>query len=291
MMTITMLTGMLMLACGSPRAGFTPAGVFAERDEIKRTFRLAPGARVEVSGIRGPVEIATSETGEAEVQIIRTARSRADLEYHLVTVEQTGSGLSVRGVQETGERMRRNVQVNHQVILKLPRRIDLAVSSISGSFRTGDVEGALTVSSVSGDVTLGGVGGPLRANSVSGTLAAGDVGGEARVSSVSGDLRLGRVGGALEVSDVSGSLSATLARLDRGGVRVRSVSGSVNLRFSGEVNADFSADQISGRVRLDVPNVTVSGELKPPNVRARIGAGGTPITLSSISGDITLSRV
>ena len=43
-----------------------------------------------------------------------------------------------------------NIQVNHQVILKLPRRIDLSVSSVSGSLKAGDVDGQTHVSSISG---------------------------------------------------------------------------------------------------------------------------------------------
>ncbi|MGB8509707.1 MAG: DUF4097 family beta strand repeat-containing protein, partial [Pyrinomonadaceae bacterium] len=129
-----------------------------------------------------------------------------------------------------------------------------------------------------------------RANSISGPFVAGDVGGEARASSVSGDLRLGRVNGPLHVSSLSGSLTATLVRLEKDGIDIKSVSGSIEIRFSGEVNADFKADNISGRVHLDMPNVVVQGKLESPTVRARIGAGGALITISDVSGDIRLAR-
>jgi hypothetical protein len=68
------------------------------------------------------------------------------------------------------------------------------------------------------------------------------------------------------------------------------VSGSIEIGFKGEVNADFTAKSVSGQVYLDVPNVTRESEEKSPNVRARIGAGGTPITISSVSGNIRLTR-
>src|SRR5215510_1669342 len=136
---------MMILACAAPWAGLTTAtaqrGDFKERDEFNQTYQLPPGARVEVSSIRGPVEIVTSDTATAEVKIIRTARTRADLEYHKIEVEQTGNSLVVRGVQDPEERRQQNIQVNHHVILKLPRRIDLQVSSISGSLKAGDIDG------------------------------------------------------------------------------------------------------------------------------------------------------
>jgi len=51
-----------------------------------------------------------------------------------------------------------------------------------------------------------------------------------------------------------------------------------------------SAEHVSGQVHLDVPNVIRDSEEKSSNVRARIGAGGTPITISSVSGNIRLTR-
>src|SRR5215211_1343973 len=144
-MVTAVLTSVMMLACGAPRAGLTTETAqrrdFQERDEINQTYQLGPGARVEVSSIRGPVEIRNADTATAEVQIIRSARTRADLEYHKIEVQQTSNGLVVRGVQEPEDRRGQNVQVDHHVILKLPRRIDLSVSSVSGSLKAGDVDG------------------------------------------------------------------------------------------------------------------------------------------------------
>src|SRR5215213_11792361 len=139
MIVRVLLTSMMMLACVAPRAGFATEtaqrGDFQERDEINQTYQLVPGARVEVSSIRGPVKIVNADTATAEVQIIRTARSRADLEYHKIEVEQTGNSLVVRGVREPEEGRRENIQVDHHVILKLPRSINLSLSTISGQVR------------------------------------------------------------------------------------------------------------------------------------------------------------
>ena len=294
MMITALLTSLMMLACGAPRAGLATETAqnrdFQERDEINRTYQLAPGARVEVSSIRGPVEIRNGDSATAEVQIIRSARTRADLEYHKIEVQQTGNGLVVRGVQEPEDRQRQNVQVDHHVVLKLPRRIDLSVSSVSGSLKVGDLDGQTQVSSISGSANFGNVGGKLQVTSVSGSLEVGNVGAEARVRSISGDVRIGQVNGSLDVSSVSGGLNTTLVSLSPAGIHIRSVSGSIELGFKTDVNADFTAKSVSGEVYFDIPNVTRDTEEKSPNVRARIGAGGTPITISSVSGNIRLAR-
>jgi Putative adhesin len=287
-MATILLTIMMMLACGTPTTETAQRDSFKEREEINQTYELPPGAHVEVSSIRGPVEIITADIGMAEVQITRTARTRADLEYHKIEVKQTGNSLVVRGVRDSEYLSRQNVQVNHYVILKLPRRIDLSVNSISGWIKAGNVDGQMNVSSISGSANIGNVGGKLQVSSISGSLEVGNVGADARVTSVSGNLGLGQVNGSLDVLSVSGGVNATLVSLSPQGIHINSVSGSVEIRFKSEVNADFSAQSVSGQVYLDVPNVTRESEEKSPNVRARIGGGGTPITISSVSGNIRL---
>ena len=292
MMITALLTSLLMLACAAPRAEVTAEAAqkdFKERDELNQTYQLGPGTRVEVSSIRGPVEISNSDSTTAEVQIIRTARTPADLEHHKIEVEQTSNSLVVRGVREP-EGRGDNIRVNHKVVLKLPRRVDLSVSSISGWIKVGDIDGQTHVSSISGSANIGNVGSKLQVKSISGSLQVGNVGAEADVSSISGNVRLGQVNDSLEVSSVSGGVSVTLTSLDPQGIRIRSISGSVEIGFKSDVNADFSAEHISGQVYLEMPNVTRDSDDKSSNVRARIGAGGTPITISSVSGNIRLTK-
>lgn len=289
MMFTALLMTVMMFAGVVPRAETAQRGEFKERDEFNQTYQLPSGAHVEVSSIRGSVKISNSDSATAEVQIIRTARTRADLEYHKIEVQQTGNSLVVRGVQEPRERDR-NIQVNHQIILKLPRSIDLSISSVSGSVRAGDVDGPVRVSSISGSANVGNVGGKLEVSSISGSVEVGNVGADVRVNSVSGNVGLGQVNGALEIGSVSGGVKATLLSLSPQGIRIRSVSGSVEIGIKSDFNADFNAEHVSGRVYLEVPNVTMDSDEKSSNVRARIGAGGTPITISSVSGNIRLTR-
>jgi hypothetical protein len=295
MMIVTaLLTSVMMLASGAPRVALSTTTPqrrdFTERDEINQTYQLPAGARVEVSSIRGPVEIVNSETGNAEIHIIRSARTRADLEHHKIEVKQDGNGLVVRGVQEPEDRRGQNIQVDHHVMLKLPRRIDLSISSISGWIKVGDVDGETRINSISGSAKIGNVSGKLQVSSISGSLNIANVDAEARVSGISGNVGLGQVNGSLEVLSVSGGLKATLLSLSPQGIHITSVSGSIEINFKSDVNADFTANSISGEVYLDVPNVIRESEEKSPSVRARIGGGGAPISISSVSGNIRLTR-
>lgn len=288
-----LLLSLMMLACTAPLAGTAETAQrhdFREREEINEKYQLNHGARVEVSSIRGHVDILNSDSGVAEVQIIRTARTRADLDYHKIEVESSGNRLVVRGIQEPEERQRRNIQVNHQVLLKVPRSIDLKVSSISGHLKVGDIDGETHVTSISGNANVGNVGGKLNVRSISGSLEVGDINADARVNSISGNVRLNQVNGSVDVTSVSGTLNAKLVSLSPAGIHIRSISGSVEIGFKNDVNADFSAVSVSGQVYLDIPNVVRDEGTREPNVRARIGAGGTPIEITSVSGNIRLTR-
>src|ERR1044072_497547 len=70
-------------------------GDWPERDEFRQSYQLAPGATVEVRNMNGPLEIEMTSGNTAEVYVVRTARTKADLEYRKVIVENTTTSLRV----------------------------------------------------------------------------------------------------------------------------------------------------------------------------------------------------
>src|SRR5215204_2556949 len=136
--------------------GSSPNG--ARREETRQTFRLDPGARVEVGRINGAVVVKTADTDAAEVHIVRTANSPEDLEYGRVNVEATSSSLEVSG--ERGPRglwhriWNGGGKVRQEVTLVLPRRVELSAGHVNGSVSIGEVEGSVDVSHVNGRVEV-----------------------------------------------------------------------------------------------------------------------------------------
>jgi hypothetical protein len=267
-----------------------PSGndAFSESDEVQRSFQLVPGARVDVSSISGPVVIETSDTNMAEVHVIRTARSRAELAYRNVIVEQQASGLVVRGESEYEDAVPRGVLVRHRVLVKIPRQVSLRVNSISGAATIGNIDGPVLVENISGAAQLADVQGPLIVSGVSGPLTVGNVGDKAQVTNISGNLTVGRTVGHLEASSVSGNVTATIERLDERGVLVRRVSGAIELRFADAVNADVVANNIDGHIVLALPDVSMLSMPVRTKLRARVGTGGLPISISEVSGRVKL---
>lgn len=262
---------------------------FGERDEIRQTFRIAPGAQVEVSSIRGSIEIETAETEVVEIHIVRSARSREELEEFKIGVETNAQGLIIRG--ETRQRNSGKgfgPDVRHQVTLRLPRGANISVNSVSGGVRIGNLTGQLTVASISGSVNAGAVGGQVQINGVSGAVTVGEVSGQIEIKSVSGNVNIGQAVDYLNVSGVTGTLSAGIAKLGQRGIEITSVSGQVELRFKGELNAQLNTNSISGKVSVEVPNVIIQSRPNASAIRALIGKGGSPISINGVTSGIRL---
>ncbi|MDQ3908604.1 MAG: DUF4097 domain-containing protein [Acidobacteriota bacterium] len=223
---------------------------FDERDESRQSYGLAPGATLEINSVSGDVTVETADISQAEVEIVRTARTREDLRCREFKVSATPERLRLDGNDERREC--RNVHVNQTLNLRVPRRLNLDVNSVSGSVRVGELDGWVTLNSISGNAIV--------------ARAAG----EARVNSV------------------SGRVSVNLSRLG-GGVSVNSVSGSVDVGLPDGANADITVRSVTGDVIADVPGMTLQ-KMQNSDYEGRVGAGGTALTFNSITGNVRFHR-
>jgi DUF4097 and DUF4098 domain-containing protein YvlB len=225
------------------------------QEETRQTFRLEPGARVEVRGINGPVEIRTAETDTAEVHILRTASSPDDLEYNKVTVEATSSDLSVRGENSGGHGFWRWLwggggHVKQDVTLTLPRRVELSMKGVNGSVTVGEVDGSVEVEGINGRVEV--------AQSF----------------------------GHSEIKGINGNVKFGVAQLGAQGLEIKGVNGNVEIRFKENINADIDVKGQNGNFSLNVPNVTMQERKNFSNARARLGSGGAPIDVKGCNGNL-----
>jgi DUF4097 and DUF4098 domain-containing protein YvlB len=227
------------------------------RDEIRKSFELQPGARVEVQGINGKVEITTSDTKTAEVYVLRTAKSRDALSRREVTVEQTANGLLVKARQARHPGFWDHLfgnRPNEEVTIRAPRQIALALKGINGRVTSGDIDGPLEAKGINGRVELG----------------------QAIESA--------------EISGINGNLSVLLNKLGDRGARVSGVNGRIELKLASGLNADLTASGINGNIRSETPDVTVEKDQFGSHYSANIGSGGAPITIKGINGSVRLTR-
>ena len=224
-------------------------------DDTRKSFELKPGARVEVRGINGKVEVQTSNTTTAEVVVHRTADSPRSLGRREIIIEQTSDGLVVRS-QGTHVGFWDHLfghDPKEEVTIKAPRAIALSVKGINGGVTTGDIDGALEVKGINGRVVLG-------------------------------------QSEWVEIGGINGSISVGLKQLGARGARLNGVNGGIELRLANGLNADLTARGMNGNVRSEIAEVTVDKDDHGSRYSARIGTGGAPITLSGINGNVRLTR-
>jgi DUF4097 and DUF4098 domain-containing protein YvlB len=255
--TLTLaLAAQVFGACAAAGGRFAPQrghddNDYTERDESRQSYRLAPGARVELNSVSGHVTVETGTGGEAEVHIIRAARSREDLRCREFKVAATEDGLRLDGNDNRSEC--RRAQVRQTVNLKLPRSVNLDINSVSGHVKVGEIDGSVKMNSISGHATVRQAEGEAVFNSI------------------------------------SGHVTVNLSRLGGRGVRMSSISGNIEVGLPENANADWRVSSISGEVIADAPGVTVQ-KVGPAQYEGRVGSGGTEMTFSSISGNVRFRR-
>lgn len=240
------------------------ATIKAGEQVVNDSQALDPGARVEVSGINGPVDIMTTDGNVAEIHIENNVSDARDLDSHRITIDRASDHLVVRAEHKNDGglgflrwligRGGSGATVRQHVTLKVPRRVDVVARGINGAVRVGALEGAVRVSGINGEVTV--------------ASAAGHA----------------------EFSGINGNVTFAVARLEDAGVRVSGVNGNIDLRLDEDANADVRVGGLNGSVDYDLKNVTVEdGGGNRSKFVARIGAGGAPIRMSGISGNIHLA--
>jgi hypothetical protein len=226
------------------------------RDEIRRSFQMQPGDRVEVQGINGPVTIETSDIKTAEVYVLRTATSSDSLSRREVVVEQTGTGLSVRGREARHAGLWEHMfgrNPKEEVRIKAPRDIALSVRGVNGPVNTGDIDGSIEAKGINGRV------------------------------------QFGSTNDFADLAGINGNVSVGLKKLGERGARFNGINGNIELRLGTDINADLSAKGMNGNVRSEITAVTVDKE-QYGHYSARIGNGGASISFSGINGNVRLTR-
>jgi bifunctional DNA-binding transcriptional regulator/antitoxin component of YhaV-PrlF toxin-antitoxin module len=251
-------------------------------EEFRQTYRLAPGARLEVKRVaNGSFVILPADGDSAEVRIIRSVRTGAGAACERLVVEQTGEGLALRG--DGGAACRGPLAALRQsVVLRVPRHADVSLSDIHGAVILGEAEGR-------GPNYVKGPDGrkveqPADRPYVIGRGFSGSV----RINRIDGAVRFIQGAGDSEVSDVRGPLAVSVRGLGGKGLDVQRVGGTVELTLSDDINAELEVQSIKGQVKYErggVYETTGRSEL-----RERLGNGGAQISVSRVEGNVLIRR-
>jgi len=224
-------------------------------DETRKTFDLKPGARVQVEGINGRVDIQTSDTKTAEVYVKRTGDNPSSLRRRDLIIEQTSDGLLVRSKQNhvgLWDHLFGN-DPKEEVTIKAPRQIALSFKGVNGRVFSSDIDGPL------------------------------------EVKGINGRAELGQISESAVIDGINGSIAVGLNKLSERGAHIHGVNGSVELKLARGLNANLTAKGMNGNVKSEISEVTVEKD-DWTHYSARIGGGGPEIEISGINGNVRLTR-
>ncbi len=227
------------------------------REEIRRNYSFKPGNEVSISRINGSIAIETADIDHAELLVVRSAKTKEDLQYRKIQIEHTPGSLSI-GVESD----RKSVfsafgkipEGRQRVILKIPVKARLEVNGTNGP---------LTVSEIDGKIDIRGVNGATRIAGVSGSF---------------------------EARGFNGELTANFRKLGPDGIDISGYNGEVNLNFSSELNANFEMRGVNGELVNEIPNFKADEEAKRRRTTSgKFGEGGPEIAIRGGNGRVKMT--
>ncbi|MBX3690666.1 DUF4097 family beta strand repeat-containing protein [Dokdonella sp.] len=289
------------------------AGVFGNAiagTPINETRSVDARARIEVSNVRGAVNVSTWNRDEVEVTGTLGDGSGG------LEIEGSGSRLSirVRGAENrgwlsgwfgggAGTRMEDTI-----LDIKLPREAELdigvvsatvavsglagrrlEVNSVSGKVRVDCQAHEVEIGSVSGGITLAGRNGRVQAATVSGDIDAGTSAERFGLETVSGRINVETSGyRELEAGSVSGDINVRGTPAADARLESETMSGDVRVQLNEGFAGRIRAETFSGRLRSDFGTVTESGHGPGRSLDATIGEGAARLRIETFSGDIEI---
>ena len=229
----------------------------AQRVPFERAIDVMPGATLDVTTIRGRIDITTHDAHQIRIDGTVTVRASAgfttaaaplELAKRVAEhprIEVTGSVVRLRPPSDADEL--RAVTVSYRV--RVPRDTAIVIDTDSGAVSVDGPTAPVTVTTQSSQITL---------SRLAGMTA---------VTTGSGDVTIDRATGGLRVVTHS---SAITARALSGALEARTQSGAVRASFSGAGSADVEAG--SSAVQLE----GLSGRLAVRTQSGRVDVRGAP---------------
>lgn len=231
---------------------------FPAREEITKSFKLPANATVGVYSIDGAIDVTTSDTDQAEIHILRLARTKDTFEKQKAVIKFNDNELKIYGNQREREfgvwdHITGDDELRTRVTLKLPRKIEFHTWRVNGQINLGEIEGRV------------------------------------EAGNINGKLLVAKAVGSVDFNNINGKVEAGIANLNKDGLEIHQINGNVDLKFLDDVNVNVEAHGLNGRVNAEVPNVKVEKQERQ-YYRAIIGSGGPEISVGRMNGNLNLLR-
>jgi hypothetical protein len=271
-MSISLLRSTAAFAALTLVAGAAPLTAQNVSQPGAREFRWSGQPRgdlLRASNISGDVSV-TAVDGD-RVEVVATRRGTGTEPELRVEVKEHARGITICALYDedwycdedgpdnegSGWRRRNNdVRSHFDFEVRVPRRMRVIATSVSGDVAVRGTTTELKATSVSGDVQVEGI----------------------------------RATRALDATSVSGDVVARLDAVANGtDLNFRSVSGDVSVTMPKATGLDLSMSTVSGDLESDFP-LQLQGRFNRRRIEARINNGGSDLHVSTVSGDVRLAH-
>ncbi len=299
----------------------TSAISLADQQSVDQRIKMPADGVVRITVVRGEVEVQGWDRDEIEVRGFLDE----DTEKFIFEVDGREAVVEVKIPRSNSGWLRKD---ETDIVVHVPVMSQVDVSGVSTDVEVDGTRAVIKVGVVSGDVSVTGGANRISLSTVSGEVDMRDSHGRIRVKTVSGDIEsfktsgtsdYGTVSGSiliesgseeLELETVSGDVEVARTRIlaisghsVSGDIDIRgemnpgasidydNVSGSIRLKLGGEINAKFDLETGSGNIRnrLTDDKPKVSKYVRDERLRFTVGEGTSEVTLTTRSGDITVS--
>ena len=173
---------------------------------------------------------------------------------------------------------------------KLTGRIDL--ETVNGQIKSVDLQGDIELNTVNGEIQDVDSQGEIQIETVNGDINTNTAAEELTISNVNGDidLQLDKVK-ELEISTVNGDIDLAMSTEVLEKAYITTVGGDADIRFEGQVDADFNIEAHSGG---DITNNLTGDKVKKDkygpgeSLKFSQGSGKANIEIDTVSGDIRI---
>lgn len=121
-----------------------------------------------------------------------------------------------------------------------------------------------------------------------------------KLSQMTGAITVSVQGSSIELKDTSGAVrtkivkgetKATLSQSPGEPLELSSISGDIELRLRGDINADIAAETIDGEIEADDGlKLKIEKRTMGQSATGRLGSGGVVIRIKTINGDIRIKK-
>ena len=273
---------------------------------MEKTFKVASPARLDLSNIRGSVEIHPGEEDIIRIHITKDANS-GDAKRTEIELSQANDGtvkVATRFPEGAWSWLFGSFPCRVDYVVQAPRKCFIKINSVSSEALAEGFEGEFSFHSISGEMTLRSLTGPVKVNTVSGEVELVELTGDLHLTTVSGKVSGKRIQGPVHLNTVSGQVAldeSSLTSVDAttvsgrmeyqtafgtGPYRFNSVSGDVELLVPPETHCSAELQAISGKLFTKLPATSIARQ--NGNQTVEIQGGGVKVHLHSISGNLSL---